>query len=182
MNPFEAIAKELNSVSATCGATRVIGIDGPAGSGKSTFAGHLAMTLQQCPIIHMDDLYEGWNNPLNSKLFNRITEQIFSPLSSAKVASYQKFDWHKGIFDQVVEVSPSNFLILEGVGALHPDLQQYISLGIWLESNPKGRMKRVLDRDGEDLKSHMLDWQKMEQTYFTKFKIADRADFALSTD
>ena len=182
MNPLEAIAKEVRANTPNCGQTRIVGIDGPAGSGKTTFAGHLAIALNNCPVIHLDDLYDGWNDPLNSELFERMTAQIFSPLKTGVDAKYQKYDWHKGSFEQLVEIPSSDFLIIEGVGALHPEIQKFITLGIWLESDPKGRLKRVLDRDGEDLKPHMQQWQKMEQAYFAKFKIAGRADFVLRTD
>jgi len=182
MNPLDAIVKEVSAAQPACGQTRIILIDGPAGSGKTTFAGHLSVAIGNCPVIHMDDLYNGWNSPLNPELFTRMKEQIFSPLHQGQSAKYQKYDWTQGAFNQLVEVVAGDFLIIEGVGSMHPENQPFSALNVWLESDPKGRLKRVLGRDGEDLKSHMLDWQKMEQAYFTKFKIADRADFALRTD
>ncbi len=49
----------------------VIAIDGPAGAGKTTLATNLALALAQdlrVQIIHMDDLYDGWDNALGLQL------------------------------------------------------------------------------------------------------------------
>ena len=43
------------------GGTRLVCVDGPAGSGKTTFAGRLAAALgADAVVVHMDDLYAGW--------------------------------------------------------------------------------------------------------------------------
>jgi uridine kinase len=50
----------------------IITIDGPAGSGKTTLAQKLVNDLSDAQVIHMDDLYEGWNDPLSAKLTARV--------------------------------------------------------------------------------------------------------------
>ena len=48
----------------TCGSTRVLAVDGPAGSGKTTLGGRVCDELtsrgHQAVLVHMDDLYDGW--------------------------------------------------------------------------------------------------------------------------
>ena len=58
----------LPGLTAKCGESIVITIDGPAGSGKTTLAKELMSSLDSCYTIHMDDLYEGWDSTLTPKL------------------------------------------------------------------------------------------------------------------
>ena len=55
----------------------IIAIDGPAGSGKTTLAQKLVNDLSDAQVIHMDDLYDGWNDPLSAKL-NTLTDKQIS--------------------------------------------------------------------------------------------------------
>lgn len=178
---LDAIAAAAQKSAVLCGKTRVILIDGPAGTGKTTFAHHLAQTLDGCPVISMDDFYNGWENPLNNELYERIKEQIFMPLLEEADIRYQKYDWHGGSFSAWVDVPSLEFLILEGVGTLHPNNTDHAAVKIWIEASQKLLLRRVLGRDGEHIREQMLTWQKMEQEYFKKYKIADKADFALQT-
>ena len=57
----------------------VVAIDGPAGSGKTTLAQKLVNDLSDAQVIHMDDLYDGWNDPLSAKLTARVISQLFQP-------------------------------------------------------------------------------------------------------
>ncbi|MGO1280054.1 MAG: AAA family ATPase, partial [Cellulosimicrobium funkei] len=43
----------------TASGTRLVVVDGPAGSGKTTLAAQLEAALP-AQVLHMDDLYEGW--------------------------------------------------------------------------------------------------------------------------
>lgn len=179
---LDAIAADAGKSTTLCGNTRVVLLDGPAGSGKTTFAHHLAQTLNGCPVISMDDLYNGWNNPLSDELYVRMSEQIFSPLKQGDSIRYQKYDWHESKLNNWVDIEVSEYLIIEGVGAMHPKNLATSCLNIWLEANEKLLLKRVLGRDGEHIREQMLTWQKMEREYFKKYKVADKADFALQTN
>ncbi len=55
-----------------CGSTRLVCIDGPAGSGKTTLAEALSEVLDGAPVVHMDDLYEGWGQALGDPLAARV--------------------------------------------------------------------------------------------------------------
>lgn len=129
----------------------------------------------------MDDLYDGWDSPLNDGLYDRISTQIFDALRDDVDIRYQKYDWHEEKFNNWIDVANTEYLIIEGVGALHPKNLDSACLKIWVEANQKLLLKRVLGRDGEHIREQMLTWQKMEQEYFKKYKIADKADFALQT-
>ncbi|MBJ7451459.1 MAG: uridine kinase, partial [Blastococcus sp.] len=56
-----AVAAGIMAAGPRLGGTRLVCVDGPAGSGKTTFAGRLAAALgDDAELVHMDDLYAGW--------------------------------------------------------------------------------------------------------------------------
>lgn len=59
----------------------IIAIDGPAGAGKTTLAHEIFLALStsaSVQVIHMDDLYDGWDNALSgdlTKVLSYLVEQ-----------------------------------------------------------------------------------------------------------
>jgi uridine kinase len=54
----------------------IIAIDGPAGAGKTTLAATLSLALAQdftITVMHMDDLYAGWDDALGTSLTESLT-------------------------------------------------------------------------------------------------------------
>src|SRR5690606_22420930 len=60
LGAVETLARRIRALPPSCGAVRLIAVDGPAGSGKTTYAGALAATLQ-CQVIHADDFPVPWH-------------------------------------------------------------------------------------------------------------------------
>ncbi len=165
-----------------CGVTKVITIDGPAGSGKTTLANELSNKLGECPIVHMDDLYGGWNQDLISELPNRIIKTILWPLQNKTAPSYFRFDWHENRFTENIALPVSEFLILEGVGSGHPQLHEFAALTIWIEADPKLLLDRLVARDGEALRAELVKWQTHEAAYFAQLQVKQLADVRISGD
>ena len=179
-NIFEAIVAESQSRPATCGSVRVIAVDGPAGAGKTTLAHFLSTQLGNCPVISMDSLYNGWDDAITEATIHRVIEQILQPLERDMPTSYQTYDWHAEQFAGRCEIEPATFVILEGVGSSHPMLRPYLTLTIWVEAQEKLLLKRVLKRDGEQIREQMLKWQKMERNYFRATNAKEFADFVIN--
>ena len=59
-----AIVGRVLGAPARLGPVRLVAIDGPAGSGKTTLAGALSDELvgrgAKAAVLHLDDLYDGW--------------------------------------------------------------------------------------------------------------------------
>jgi len=176
------IVDQVRAAEVVCGPTRVITIDGPAGSGKTTLAASLAAALADCQIIHMDDLYDGWSQDLGRELAERIETSILQPLRLGSQPRYRRYDWHAHAFAELVTVPRSKYLILDGVGSGNPLLRNSVALAIWIESDPQSLVDRVLGRDGEYLRDDMLRWQLHESKYFAAHEVKQAADLHLRGD
>lgn len=179
---LDDLVVRLNAATTTCGTTKVITIDGPAGSGKTTLANQLASQLPDCTVIHMDDLYNGWTQDLLHELAERINHQILTPISENRSAQIAKYDWATNSFRSKIAISPSSYLILEGVGSGHPDLKAKSALNVWIEADPDLLLERLVKRDGEVLREELVRWQAHEAQYFSQLPIKQLADVCLTGD
>ena len=161
----------------------VIAIDGPAGSGKSTLAGEVARAFAgnySIEVIHLDELYRGWENPLNDELFEKLLSLIAAQKSD-KVIDLAIYDWSLESFAGSRQVKPAQLLIIEGVGSCNISIREKLTTSIWLDIDQQVGLTRVLARDGEAIRNEMVKWQEMESKYFAKDLTRESADFILST-
>lgn len=175
------IKKRLSNSTKLCGKTKIITIDGPSGSGKTTLAKFISNFLEGSYIIHMDELYNGWEQPLNEKLFNNIFNWIIKPISESEPITYFKFDWinYKRLEKRTIE-SYSN-IIIEGVGSNNLKTRQFSNLKIWIEADANLTLSRVLNRDGYKIKKHMLVWREKEKLYFANNNVKINSDLYFKT-
>lgn len=146
----------------------LVAIDGPAGSGKTSLANQLSNKLNSVTTIHMDDLYNGWEDALTATLTRNLEEWVINPLTQCQSVNYLKFDWSIGQYGSTVEIRDIELLILEGVGAAQEKIRQKADLTIWIEVGPQIGLARVLNRDGDQLLPYMLKWQERERAHFLK--------------
>src|SRR5690348_3821216 len=89
------LAARLRGLPPSLGPVRLIGVDGHAGAGKSTFAGHLAAALGGAPVLHLDDIAS------HEQLFewtDRLMTQVIHPLARGERAHYAPYDWRARAF------------------------------------------------------------------------------------
>lgn len=165
---FEPILAAISEISAHKTEPILIAIDGPAGSGKTSLANQLSNQLNSVTTIHMDDLYNGWEDALTATLTQRLEAWILHPLSQRQGVHYQKFNWSTDEYGPAVEVRDIGLLILEGVGAAQEIVRQKSDLTIWIEVGSQIGLARVLNRDGDQLLPYMLKWQEREGVHFLK--------------
>jgi uridine kinase len=154
---------------------RLICVDGPAGSGKTTLAAELA-ELSGAPVLHMDDMFEGWRG------LPRITSQLESlllPLAAGRSGSYQRWDWPGNAWAETILVPPAQLLILEGVGSGSARVADLITVLAWVEVPYDLRMERGLERGGVGVAENWQQWAIDEQEVFSRDGTRERADVVL---
>lgn len=161
----------------------IIAIDGPAGAGKTTLAHDLKLALAQrysITEIHMDDLYDGWDNALTSHLTDMLTNLV-SAHKDAKRISLTTYNWHEGHFNPAFEIEKSEMLILEGVGSGQMAIRDSLAALIWIDIEDSQGLARVLERDGKEIESQMKKWLATQEQHFRHEGTQNAADFVLTT-
>jgi uridine kinase len=162
---------------ATVGRTRLVCVDGPAGSGKSTLGAAVARVAAahgSALLLHMDDMYEGWSGLADA--LPRVAAEIVEPLRSGRLGRYRRYDWRAGRFAEAHDVSPVDVLVLEGVGSGAASYADAITTLVWVEAPVDLRLERGIARDGDEQLPHWLTWMDEEAVVHTRERTRDRAD------
>ena len=161
----------------------IIAIDGPAGAGKTTLAHeiYLALSLKMSvTVIHMDDLYDGWDNALGADL-SAILKYLVNQHQKSSSAQIKRYNWSTSSFGESENIEPADLLILEGVGSGDKSLQDDLAALIWIDIDPEIGVMRVIDRDGYQVEDEMKKWLGTQQEYFSQHSTREKADFILTT-
>ena len=178
MNPLLEIKQLISkSVSPEEMQTRIVAIDGCGGAGKSTLATKLANIFGNCPVIHTDD-FASWDHPLDRYPWG--VEQVLEPLRHNQVAHFQKFDWQANQLGQWEILEPCNVVILEGVSASRSEFRRYLSFSIYIHTDRELRLKRGIERDGEEILPLWQEWMAEEDEYVLRDQPQKYADLVLS--
>ena len=156
---------------------RLVCVDGPAGSGKTTLAAELAEVLH-AQVVHMDDLYEGWEAGPDGGA-KRLREWVLGPLAAGRTGRYLRYDWAAGAYAEEHTVSAAPFLVVEGCGAAARQVDPWAALRVWVEADGAERLRRGLTRDGEQAREHWLRWMADEAEHFARERTRERADVRL---
>ena len=172
-----AVLAHAEARPARLGTGRLICIDGPAGSGKTTLAGQVA-DMSGAPIVRMDDLYPGWEG-----LFAVEPEVLglLRPLSEDRTGSYRRFDWAAGAYAETHLVEPVPLLVLEGVGSGNRAWRHLVTTLVWVEAPDDLRLARGLARDGDGYREHWRRWMDDEARLFAEEETRTRADLVFDT-
>lgn len=158
----------------------VIAIDGRSGSGKTTLASALRDRLGDAVVVHLDDIYPGWDGLAATPPL--LVAEVLAPLRRGQSASYRRFDWQRGIFGDRVAVRPARHVIVEGAGSSVGLTRAYADVRVWLEADATTRKRRGLDRDGDAYAPHWQRWADQEDAVFGADRTRDHADIILRTD
>jgi uridine kinase len=158
-------------------------IDGPAGAGKTTFAAQLEAELSvngTVRVIHMDDLYNGWDNALSNAL-SEILDRISTAHLAGREFVIKIFNWHTMQFDREERITPTDSLIIEGVGAAQQIVRETGATTYWLDIEPEIGLQRVLDRDGAYIETQMRQWQIDQNKHFARDETRENCEFKLTS-
>jgi uridine kinase len=160
---YADLARVIRDRPARAGATRLVGVDGPAGSGKSVFAERLGAALS-ATIVCLDDLTPAWSGP--DKEAAILVERVLRPLALGGHARYQRFDWVRNEYVEWRAVPRGPTLLVEGVGSGSRIVRPYLSMLIWVEAPTALRLTRGLERDGEVYRPQWDRWREREDRLF----------------
>jgi len=170
-----AVAARVLAERPQLGSVRLVCVDGPAGSGKTTLAGAVADAWgPRAAVVHLDDLYEGWTGL--EGVWGRVEAQLLAPLAAGRPARYQRYDWSAGRFGEWAYVPVPEVLILEGCGSAPRAVDGRAVLRLFVEAPADVRLARGLARDGADQRDHWLAWMAEEAAYFDREATRARAD------
>ncbi|MHB9849715.1 uridine kinase family protein [Streptomyces krungchingensis] len=157
------LAAQLLRLPPSCGPVRLVGIDGHAGSGKTTFAGQLAAALDGAPVLHLDDV------ATHEELFawtGRLLRQVVEPLRRGEPARYAPYDWTARSFGPSRELPAAPVILLEGVGAGRRALRPFLARLLWMELSHEEAWTRGQRRDGEAQSEFWDGWVRAERRHF----------------
>ena len=161
----------------------IIAIDGPAGAGKTTLASTLSLALSpqmSTTVIHMDELYPGWENALGDELTKTLT-WLTSCHKAKKPLLYSSFNWIANEFNPPKSHASTQLLILEGVASAQLPIEENLVTSIWLDLDPEIGFRRVIERDGENISLEMKKWLVTQEQHFAADRTKERCEFLLST-
>jgi uridine kinase len=161
--------------------TSIVAVDGYGGAGKSTFAARLGELLNAegspADLVHTDD-FASPDNPLN--WWPRLLAQVLQPLRAGAVARYQRYDWDRGRLAEWHDVQPGGLVLLEGVSASRDVFRPYLGLTVWVETPADERLRRGLERDGEQMQDQWRQWMADEVAWGEVEQPWMRADVVVS--
>lgn len=187
------LAARVLGAQPSVGTVRVVCIDGPSGAGKTTLAAalvaELAPAVGDVPVVHGDEVYEGWavvadeTDPVRafSALGDRLVTWLVGPWRLGAEAEAPVWDWHAGTWGDPRRVPAAPVVVLEGVGLGGAALRPHAALLVWLDADPALRIRRVAERDGAEVAAHMDAWREREAAWHAADRTAERADVVLAT-
>lgn len=174
-SPSEVAARVVSLASSrepTLGRTRLVCVDGPAGSGKTTLGTEIAARVG-AQLVHGDDLMSGWAGlgAVGTQL-----AAVVDALAAGRDAAYSQWDWHLDRYARTVPVPVADWLVVEGVGSGSALIAPYVTVLVWVSVPDELRLARGLARDGAGMAEHWQRFMLDERALFAADDTEARAD------
>lgn len=161
----------------------IIAVDGPCGSGKTTFADALSKEFE-CNIIHVDNFFlqphqrtqERLNTPGGNLDRERLAKEVLTPLKNSETFSYRPYDCKIGELAEEIKITPMKLNIIEGSYSCHPELCDFYDLRIFIETEKSTQLERLKNRNKKFFNRFLTEWIPLEELYFSHFDIKKRCE------
>ena len=113
----------------------------------------------------------------------RLEAEILAPLSRGGDVVYRPFDCKTMSLSEPRRSRAARLNIVEGSYSLHPAMEPYYDLSVFLEISPESQRRRVLERNGPEWGQMFFDrWIPLENTYFQATRTAERCTLRLKEE
>lgn len=166
----------------------LLAIEGGSAAGKSTLAELLAGLYPDSAVFHADDFFlrpeqrteERFAQPGGNMDRERLEAEVLLPLCRGQTAEYHPFDCGTMSLGAVRRAPAARLNIVEGAYSLHPALEGYYDLSVFLEISPETQRRRVLERNGPEWGERFFSrWIPLENAYFRAARTAERCSLRL---
>lgn len=166
---------------------RVLSIDGPCASGKTTI-GKLLSSFLECPCIHMDEYFLQANQRTAQRLeepggnidYERFHQEINEAWNQKQPIHMRSYDCSSQRLRKEVILEESPILIIEGSYAHHPYLDDMQAFKIFMDIEPSIQKERLQKRSPDKFLDFIEKWIPMEEKYFHAFSIKEKSDYVFS--
>lgn len=142
----------------------VLLIDGRSGTGKTTLAARVGAAMSASSIVHMDDLYPGWNGLDEGAAL--LVEWILKPFVAERTGEWRRWDWERSERAEAHIVPFDRPLIVEGCGASSIASRFRADHALWMEAPVDQREDRLLGRgDGVEW---LPGWTLQEDAFIAR--------------
>lgn len=165
---------------------KVIAIEGPSGTGKSTLSEYLE-SHYDVVVIHMDDYFlpperkteKRLSEPGGNVDYERLEKEVFLSSSNNFVIS-NHFNCQTNVLEKRDPMKKKRHIIIEGVYSMHPRFKQYIDYSVFMEIPREEQLKRILERSGAKmLERFKNEWIPLEDQFYEYYKVKEVADLVL---
>ena len=162
----------------TLGPGRLVCVDGPAGSGKTTLAAAIADVVPEAHVVHCDELLQGWRGLPG---LGRTVEAFLEPLAHGGGSRWTRWDWAADDWAESHPVEAGGLLVLEGTGSWSPAIAPLVGVLAWVEAESELRLRRGMTRDGEHMRPQWEQWRIDEDLLFARLGTRAHADLVVVT-
>ncbi len=159
--------------------SKVIGIEGMCGSGKSTLGEILHTVYPESNLFHADDYFLQPHQRTAERLAEvggnldreRMKEEIMDHLHDVKGITYRRFDCSKQTLQEAIHVPYKPMIIIEGAYCQHPYFGEVYDTKFFLEISRVEQKNRIIARNGKKMwKRFEEEWIPKELAYFAQLK------------
>lgn len=167
-----------------------LAIEGGSAAGKTTLAA-LLESIYGCTVFHMDDFFLRPEQRTPERLAEiggnvdreRLLAQVLIPLCQNSTITYSRFDCSTAKLLPATRVFSTPLTVIEGAYAMHPELEKYYDLSVFLQISPEHQRLRIEKRNSPAFAHRFFEeWIPLEERYFAGMQVKDRCDFVIRAE